>query len=867
MTVGRDERSAATLGANTTMMLSGTRFLAALVVGTTALLGGEPGAPAAVQPFPRAQLPASPVFTWNLADVARCVPVGNNCTLTFARDKLHVQSTGDDPFVELPEPSSGLSGPLSLHLQARFATGGAGRVYWRTERSPSWSEAQSQSFAIAHDQRWHDYEVPLSLDGPLVQLRLDPGEAAGAADIRLLELAPLRFHPLEVVSLASVAGRVRLDVHNHHAADLDVSWRGQTRTLPAAATSELAFVIPGEKPFEWLSVELMSANLPPLVRQVAVIRPETHADWKTLNMGPLVARFAADGSGARIERAGQVIGFITPLVSRADVTTLELRRADEDGMEFTGEGVRVRIERGNEELAFHIDSEQPCEGPVVRPLGDLEQGLFAGLEYLGRGEYSSSTLDIETDEHLRFAPDPMKVTMPLAVCRTPSATWSLVWNDMNLQPWYAVPNFIDGAPGHRMSLHGRTIRATVRIAEESLEEAIERASFGQGLPDLPEAPRTPDAQRALCLAALEGPLRGPGGWGHCAEPDWGRAPYADMASTIFYLSRRVPPLNNLVGDGSHLRNDVAWLLSGRAKQWRDLRRAEAEAIRASQRADGSFGYDGPLARGHFENTASGYEAERAARLLDWAWYSGDRAALEAGLKSLDRLRRFRTPRGAQTWEVPLHTPDIMASAWLVRAYVRGYALTARDDLLREAVKWAMTGVPFVYHWQARPTMAYATIAVLGATQWRAPNWIGLPVQWCGIVYADAIAQLAEHDDRHDWRHLADGILRSAELMQYPDGPFAGCLPDSFELAAQERRGPAINPCALVYLRRRLDGEPVGLCVAANARHRIVAPFAVTIDGERATIHASAGISYQVLIDGERIVDVTSRGVDVLPLGE
>jgi hypothetical protein len=562
-----------------------------------------------------------------------------------------------------------------------------------------------------------------------------------------------------------------------------------------------------------------------------------------------------------------VIGCITPLVSCADAVALKLQQADQDCVEFAGDGLRVRIERGEEELVFHLHSERPCEGPVVRPLGDLEQGLFAGIEYLGRAEHSSSTLDIETDEHLRFAPDPLKITMPLAVCRTSSATWSLLWSDMQLQPWYCAPNFIDGAPGQRMSLRGQTMRATVRITQESLEDAIEHASFAKGLPDLPPAPRGPDAQRALCLGALEGPLRGPGGWGHCAEPNWGRAPYADMASTIFYLTGRLPKMDNLVPDGSHLRNDAAWLLSGRAAQWRDLRRTEAEAIRVSQQADGAFRYDGPLARGHFENTASGYEAERAARLLDWAWYSGDPRYLEAGLKSLDRMRRFRTPRGAQIWEVPLHTPDILAAAWLVRAYLRGYELTERADLLRQAVNWAMTGVPFVYQWQSRPTMAYATISVLGATQWRAPNWIGLPVQWCGIVYADAIAQLAEHDDRHNWRQMAEGILRSAEQMQYPDGPYAGCLPDSVELASQQRRGPAINPCALVYLRRRLDGDPAGLCVAANSRHRIVAPFAVKLDGERATIQAAAGISYQVLIDGDRMVDITSRGVDVLSLSE
>ena len=102
-------------------------------------------------------------------------------------------------------------------------------------------------------------------------------------------------------------------------------------------------------------------------------------------------------------------------------------------------------------------------------------------------------------------------------------------------------------------------------------------------------------------------------------------------------------------------------------------------------------------------------------------------------------------------------------------------------------------------------------------------------------------------------------------MQYPDGPFAGCLPDAFELAGQQRREAAINPCTLVNLRRRLDGEAVGLCIAADTRHRIVTPFPVAIKGSNATIQATAGIKYEVLIDGLRVVAVASQGTDVIAL--
>lgn len=456
--------------------------------------------------------------------------------------------------------------------------------------------------------------------------------------------------------------------------------------------------------------------------------------------------------------------------------------------------------------------------------------------------------------------------MPLAVCRTPAATFSLTWDSMRLQPRYAVPNFLDGAPGQRMSLYGRKIAATLNIAKETLEDAIARAVRRRGLPEPPKSVRSDEQQQALCLTALEGPLRGPSGWGHCAEPNWERAPFADMASTIFRLKGRMPELPDLRPGGSHLRDDAAYFLAGRAAQWREIHSSEARSLREQQNADGSFHYAGPFSRGHFETTASGYEAERALKLLDWAACSGDLQIRESGIQSLERMRRYHTPRGAQTWEMPLHTPDILASAWLVRAYLRGFELTGRREFIRDATRWAITGVPFVYQWSERPVMLYATIGVLGATHWKAPNWIGLPVQWCGIVYADAITRLAEHDHTLDWRRLAEGILRAAERMQWTDGSFVGCLPDAFEILGQQRIEAAINPCALISLRRRLNGLPVDLCLAANESHRVVSPFPVVIEANKATISATAGISYQVLIDGDRIETVASKGLDSIKLG-
>ena len=235
------------------------------------------------------------------------------------------------------------------------------------------------------------------------------------------------------------------------------------------------------------------------------------------------------------------------------------------------------------------------------------------------------------------------------------------------------------------------------------------------------------------------------------------------------------------------------------------------------------------------------------------------------MKTLEYMKRFRTPRGAQTWELSLHTPDVLASAYLVWAYVRGYVLTGENEYLKLARRWALSGIPFVYLWERYPVMRYATPPVLGATNWKAPLWIGLPVQWCGGVYAYALTLLAPHDDTLDWSHLARGILLAGEQIQYPDGPLVGCLPDIFELPGQRRAGPSINPCALVSLRLALEGQVDSLSVATGGGHRIVAPFKVTILQGLAHIEGRAGTRYQVVIDGEHVIDVDSKDRDVVAL--
>ena len=317
--------------------------------------------------------------------------------------------------------------------------------------------------------------------------------------------------------------------------------------------------------------------------------------------------------------------------------------------------------------------------------------------------------------------------------------------------------------------------------------------------------------------------------------------------------------------GAHVRNSAVYFVTGRAEQWlRTVNKVAHDLIRA-QRPDGSYRYGGEFRRGHFEDTAAGICTRPAYQLLEHAYHTGDPRSLQAGLKTLQFIKRFRTPRGAQTWEVPLHTPDILAAAQAVWAYTRAYELTGDREHLDEARRWAIRGLPFVYQWSNQPIMAYATTPVFGATNWTAPNWIGLPVQWCGTVYAYALLMLAPHDDTLDWKKVAEGITICAEQMQYPEGRSVGTLPDVFHLARQSRAPADINPSVLVSLRLLLAGKLDALAVASDGHYRVVAPYPISIHDGKAIINAKSGTSYQVLVDGKRIINVESVGKDTISL--
>jgi len=216
-----------------------------------------------------------------------------------------------------------------------------------------------------------------------------------------------------------------------------------------------------------------------------------------------------------------------------------------------------------------------------------------------------------------------------------------------------------------------------------------------------------------------------------------------------------------------------------------------------------------------------FKVLRAARM------TGDPELAQEGIQSAHKMHSYAVPRGAQMWECPMYQPDILAAAYAVRACCEAYRLTGEESWLEEARYWAFTGLPFLYLWEmdGYPTMKYNVISVIGSTFYT-HSWLGMPVVWCGLVYAYALQDLAEFDNSFDWRTVAQGITNSAMWQQYTEGPSKGAYPDSWNMIKNKPNPADINPENIYVNEFRLRGqspeirfariERDGQCVMVNS---------------------------------------------------
>ena len=733
--------------------------------------------------------------------------------LSFSPEGLLVKSTGEDPWIE--GPAVDLPGDKIIRVKKRMksnADAGAELFYGRVFRA-----GDSVCFTARTDGKWHDYWLVIRDKlGPGTRFRLDPCIGAGAVTVGRITVETISEIVVPSLQIPGEPNRTSGRRTSVKSGGLEFEHYGGT-------WGNFALNVNG--------VEMAAGYQGELLGLVFDEQPE----WLNLK--------DAD------------VTFDNPSTSRASLKDSrggrwEIRRSIKSANQQGTLIVEIELKADKDRDIIHIP--WLTIFPGLGTFGERkDQGLLAGLEYLC-DEPSSSEADIATPDHVRRVPDPIKITFPLMTIARGGNYIGVIWEPSEaVAATFDSPDRIYNSGSHVMALSGPGVgdrrfenafcaQAPLRLRAnqplkvammiiggkgKSVVPAVRHYVALKGLPDVPELEGGFDAVVDLLAHGwLDSQINENGLFRHAVWGDnFPAGPAADAAMYIDWLANqtknenlreklskeksralsRIPPGQPFSSSVSHAHLPNAPLVFGRTFEFVRQRHSQALGLLTSFDADGVKLYrpgKTDYSKTHFAKHANGLAGRDMAGILEGAALSADKELIGKALELLDKqtaLYADTVPRGAQTWEVPLHTPDILASAHMVKAYTLGYMISGRQEYLDQARYWAWTGVPFVY--LQAPTSGrvgvYSTIAVLGATNWKAPLWLGRPVQWCGLVYCSALHLLSECDPDGPWDKIARGITVTGLQMSWPrsDEKRQGLLPDFFDLRAQVAAGPAINP--------------------------------------------------------------------------
>jgi hypothetical protein len=777
------------------------------------------------------------------------------------RDKVFfIQAVDGLPF--LSRKIDVLGGQMRVVVEMRTSTVSTVTASWTTQGSPRRSNDKMKTLPLNSDGIWASYEFNFSISDRLTSFTLQFSSSDGTWEIKSFTIYRRSSHPLKVSRIVpyqhtdengNKRNMLRYTIQNNTLVPLSffVGHQPEELKLQESQSIDLGVPINTEGNLTVANLRLRSNDFSEMDYSVFLYEPEGKTNWisKTFDRTKTI-EIAPNARMARIRFGEKIIGVIAPIVHRFGVIPVFDLTSDstENSLRFTSSEAELEIRIESESLRFLITDKtsseektlpnfKPLEGPVVRIFGTLQSGLLPGVEFLGQGDVSSSTIDIEEPYNDRSDPNPLWITMPMALLGTDQGSVLLRWNDMKLQPRLAAPNYLDRTEDHRIALVGSEIDVTLNFWEPvpSNDSAAIRALRyyinERGFPEPPDAPRTSEEQQLLSLQALHGPLQMEDSlqWGYAAETKWQRKPYADILSTIVRLdeteNRLIKPIE-IVSGGADIANDAIYFLTERIEEWKSIREKAVQSILVLRNPDGSFLHRTPYPEVESSLTSFGYTAIRTLEMMEFVRLTGNRELFEKIRQSLDYLKHCDVPRGGCYRDTPLHTPDLLTAATLVWLYTWAFEFSGETEYLEWANRFAFSGLPFVYQWKDRENMLYVTVSKFGGTERRLPLWFGVAQTRDGILFGYALNLLARYDSSVDWKRPAIGILHAMEKIQYAEGAEAGCVPDIFDVITQERRSWKINPCALVSLRRAIENKIDSLFVLTNKEktERYVSPY-------------------------------------------
>lgn len=747
-------------------------------------------------------------------------PANNVDRFGSTPDGLEFDCVGEDPYVWGPPVTNmPLGERVLITIRMRSDGDGGAQLYY----GASFSAAQVVGLDVCTDGAWHEYEVLLPAQEPGTRLRLDP--ASGRGHIAVAWIKARAMVPAVAVEFRRPrAPRTDRDTLRVESGKVGVAHGGKTwggfavlvDGQPMAmshAQARIGIMLAGEPVY----VELEKASFAATMEGEAL---RTTAK-------------ATDACGAR--------------------WTLSRAFAPIPGNDAIAIITSVVVD--NDRDLFHLP--MLTLFPGAGSFGaEKAQAVLPGVEYLAN-EPSSSEADVRGEMANRRAVDDYRLCFPMMSVVADAHYVGLAWERKDHPaPVFDSPDRVFGSGGHLMGLWYPAVgecrlegeldilktfpmaaNVPMTIAARvfgGLGETVNRpvehyVRLTGGLPEPPEYEG--GFQAAINLLAhgwLDSALHVDGTWRHAV---WGDSleprTVTDAPGYMLWLAaftqdaalaerlragarrglERVRAADRWSGHCAHVVRPFVPLIFG------DMDRAIEERLSSAWQGLGALDEQGlvhyrPEPGGvdygstHWEDHANGLGADRLEAALETAGFSGDETLTVRALDLLDkRLEVYRNtvPRGAQTWEIPLHTPDILASARMLRCCGLAFLLTGDSKYIEAGRYWAWTGVSMVYLDPPTdgPTGLYATTGVLGATAWIMPHWIGQPVQWCGLVYRSALHDFAKLgiDEGMRWNRLARGLTFSGLQQSFPleDRERQGLLPDYYHLKPQKSDGPAISP--------------------------------------------------------------------------
>jgi hypothetical protein len=489
------------------------------------------------------------------------------------------------------------------------------------------------------------------------------------------------------------------------------------------------------------------------------------------------------------------------------------------------------------------------DGPMLYVV-QREEAIFPGLEWLVQDEVSSDSLDIAADhpDRVRYVPHPQKITIPAVTFTGSFGSLAFIW-DVH-QKWdgqrdrpacvFASPDWLNNQRCHLVGLmlptvpefvpenrrhatkpylwkEGQRLRLNGWVWADGKSsdplEGIEAYLRLVGLPPMQPLPRGSYSQEIAF--SMQGYLHSL--WDEKEQKWWtsknggilsrlDRPPQyvADLLLAEWFVSEEG------LRAACRVRAELGASLLGIPARWEALRFpgrvdhhwapiSRVASLLAARNVEGLWEFDADQpGTGPFEGmdyrklgpdgaVEIGTCARRAYEVLHYARVVGDWDVYHQMLPTLKRMSQFRVPRAAQVWEIPVHTPDILAAADAVDAFLEAYQISGEEEWLAQAVLWARRGLPFVYLWDdpEKPFLQGASIPVFGAT-WYQGSWFGRAVQWNGLRYAESLLRLAEHDASLPWREIAERIVRSALYQQETAGDDVALWPDAISMITGEK---------------------------------------------------------------------------------